>query len=113
MDNSIYEVTREDYKAFVPTIKPEYRDVKTEQIGTTHEACKIYSKKTGKCLCSRVSYIADYGEVEPERYYIFEMPDDEERLPPIPVIKITLDNKEDVQKFFNFLAEKNKENNND
>jgi hypothetical protein len=105
MENSIYEVTREDYKAFVNEIKPEFRDVKTEQIGTTKEACKIYSKKTGKCLCSRVTYTAEYGIPEPERYYIFEMPDDEERGKAVPTIKITLDSREAVQKFFTFLAE--------
>ena len=50
MDNSIYEVTREDYKGFVNQIKPECRDVKIEEIGTTHVAAKIFSKKTGKCF---------------------------------------------------------------
>ena len=93
MDNSIYEVTREDYKGFVNQIKPECRDVKIEEIGTTHVAAKIYSKKTGKCLCSRVSYSVDYGEPEPERYYIFEMPEDDERQAPVPVQKIVLNSK--------------------
>ena len=103
MDNSIYEVTREDYKGFVNQIKPECRDVKIEEIGTTHVAAKIYSKKTGKCLCSRVSYSVDYGEPEPERYYIFEMPEDDERQAPVPVQKIVLNSKEEVQAFFDAI----------
>ena len=54
MDNSIYEVTRDDYKGFVNQIKPECRDVRIEEIGDIHIAAKIYSKKTGKCLCSNM-----------------------------------------------------------
>ena len=113
MDNSIYEVTREDYKGFVNQIKPECRDVKIEEIGTTHVAAKIYSKKTGKCLCSRVSYSVDYGEPEPEKYYIFEMPEDDERQAPVPVKKITLTSKEEVQAFFDAIKKLQEQQNND
>ena len=38
-----------------------------------------------------------------EYYYVFNMPDDDERIAPKPVMKITLDNKEDVQAFFDAL----------
>ena len=116
MDNSIYEVTREDYKEFVNQIKPEYRDVKKEEIGTIHTATKIYSKKTNKCLCSRVTYTANYGDPDPEKYYIFEMPDDDERLAPIPKVKIVLETKEQVQAFLDGMKrmkEMEKEKNND
>ena len=113
MDNSIYEVTREDYKGFVNQIKPECRDVKIEKIGTTHVAAKVFSKKTGKCLCSRVSYSVDYGEPEPEKYYIFEMPDWDERCEPVPVRKLVLETKEEVQAFFDAIAKLQKEKQND
>ena len=113
MDNNIYEVTRDDYKGFVSQIKPECRDVRIEEIGDTHIAAKIYSKKTGKCLCSRVAYSADYGDPDPEKYYIFEMPDNDERKAPTPIRKIVLETKEQVQAFFDFLARKNKETKND
>lgn len=112
LDYSIYEVTRGDYKGFVQQLKPEYREVKVEEIGNTHTATKIYSKKTGKCLCSRISYTAEYGEKEPEKYYIFEMPDDDERGPAVPFVNLQLETKEEVQAFFNFLAQQNKEKNN-
>ena len=108
LDYSIYEVTRGDYKTFVEQIKPEYREVKTEQVGDTHTATKIYSKKTNKCLCSRVMYSANYGEPEPEKYYIFEMPDNDERRAPIPHYQLKLETKEEVQAFFNFLQEQQK-----
>lgn len=112
MDSSIYEVTRDDYKGFVNQIKPEYRDVKIEEIGDTHIAAKIYSKKTGKCLCSRVAYSADYGDPDPEKYYIFEMPDDDERCAPIPVQRITLTSKEEVQAFFDAVKKLQEEQKN-
>lgn len=113
MDSSIYEVTRDDYKGFVNQIKPECRDVRVEEIGDTHVAAKIYSKKTGKCLCSRVAYSADYGDPDPEKYYIFEMPDDDERCAPIPVQRITLTSKEEVQAFFDAIKKLQEEHKND
>ena len=112
MDNNIYEVTRDDYKGFVSQIKPECRDVRIEEIGDTHIAAKIYSKKTGKCLCSRVAYSADYGDPDPEKYYIFEMPDDDERCAPIPVQRITLTSKEEVQAFFDAIKKLQEEQKN-
>ena len=108
-DESIFEVTRNDYKGFVEQIKPDCRRIEVVQINSTHTAAKIFSKNTGKCLCSRVAYSADYGEPEPERYYIFEMPEDYERQAPIPKQQIVLKTKEEVQAFFDFLAKKAKE----
>ena len=113
MDNNIYEVTRDDYKGFVSQIKPECRDVRIEEIGDTHIAAKIYSKKTGKCLCSRVAYSADYGDPDPEKYYLFEMPDNDERCAPIPVQRITLTSKEEVQAFFDAIKKLQEEQKND
>lgn len=112
MDNSIYEVTRDDYKGFVSQIKPECRDVRIEEINDTHIAAKIYSKKTGKCLCSRIAYSADYGDPDPEKYYIFEMPDNDERCAPIPVQRITLTSKEEVQAFFDAIKKLQEEQKN-
>lgn len=107
MDNSIYEVSREDYKSFVNEIKPEVRDVRIVQVDKMHEACQIYSKNTGKCLCERLTYIGESEKTEPERYYIFNSPEANERLAPMPVAKIVLNNKEEVQRFFNFLSQNN------
>lgn len=115
MNDSIYEVTRSDYVSFVEQIKPEFRDVQVSEIGTNHIAAKIYSKKTGKCLCSRVGYSGNIDDENytTEKYYIFEMPDNEERRAPIPKVQLKLETKEEVQAFFNFLAQQNKEKKND
>ena len=113
MNDSIFEVTRDEYKGFVDEIKQDCRRVEVVQIDKKHTAAKIYSKKTGKCLCSRVAYSAETGDPDPEKYYIFEMPDNDERKAPTPIRKIVLETKEQVQAFFDFLARKNKETKND
>ena len=69
INDSIYEVTRADYTNFVEQIKPEYRRVEVKEIDELHMATKIFSKNTNKCLCSRMTYIAKYGDPEPEKYY--------------------------------------------
>ena len=95
MDNSIYEVNRDEYAGFIGQLNKQMMDV--EQFYEDKlTIMKIKSKKTGTHLCTRM--ITEDGE---EYYYIFNMPDDSERIEPKPVMKITLDNREDVQAFFN------------
>ena len=110
-NNSIYEVSRSEYIGFIDQIKPECRRVEAKEIDDRHLATKIFSVNTNKCLCSRLTYIADYGEQEPEKYYIFEMPENNERRAPIPKVQVVLENKDEVQAFFDFLKNQNKENN--
>lgn len=102
MDESIFLVEREDYKAFVERLKVEAIEVKKEELTRSSAATKVFSKKTGKCLCSRV-----YSAEADEKYYIFEFPDDDEWGPPIPKRKITLETKEQVQLLFDFIRRKN------
>lgn len=98
MDNSIYEVERDDYAGFIGQLNKEMMDVEQyyEQ-GMT--IMKIRSKTTGTHLCTRI-----IPEEEEEHYYIFNMPIDEERVAPKPVRKINLNTKEDVQAFFDVLG---------
>ena len=113
MNESIFEVSRAEYKDFIETIKPEYRQIETVDLDRWHQATKIFSKKTGKCLTSRVTYTGKSKEdYEPEKYYIFEIPDDEERCAVIPKVKIVLETKEQVQAFLDGMK-KIKEQTND
>ena len=114
IDNSIYEVSRNEYKSFVETIKPSAREIIEEQIDKRHIAIKIFSKNSKKCFASRVFTIEEDidGNREPEKYYIFEIPSKEESLPPTPVLSITLENKEEVQAFLDGIK-KMKETKND
>lgn len=99
ISDNIFEVSREEYKSFVETIKPETRDIREEIIDSRLKATKIYSKKTGKCLTSRVVDVRENDVRVPERYYIFELPDNDERLATIPKVKVVLETKEQVQAF--------------
>ena len=96
MDNSIYEVERDEYVGFIGQLNKEMMDV--EQYYQDHMTfMKIKSKNTGTHLCTRIITEDD------EHYYIFNMPADDERVAPKPVMKITLNSKEEVQNFFNAL----------
>jgi len=97
MDNSIYEVERNDYAAYLGQLKKDCADL--EKYETEHEVfIKLRSIKTGKHLTTRI--ISNDGD---EHYFIFNYPDDDERVPPRPVQQITLETKEEVQKFFEIL----------
>ena len=98
--NDIYSVNQIDYQTFVEQIKPSARDVHDVELSSTSHAVKIFSKKTGKCLCSRISY----KDNTPEKYYIFTYPDDDERQEPIPKLKLNLETREEVQAFFTLLS---------
>ena len=98
MDNSIYEVERDDYVGFLRQLNKEKTDMEVHEYPGGH-IIKLRSQKTGKHLTSRI--IDD--EKNEEHYFIFEMPDDDERIEPKGVMKITLDTKEEVQAFFDAL----------
>lgn len=113
MNNNIYEVTRNDYKSFVEQIIPECREIENINAGIYHFTY-IRSKKSKKRLCGRRTFIGkNINEKHPEKYYIYEFPEDEERRPPIPKLNITLETKEEVQAFFDAIFANNRENKND
>ena len=98
MNNEIYKVDRDQYVGFMSEIKPECRDGEVSYLDKV-TIIKVISKKTGKHLCSRI--IPEEAE---EEYYIFNMPDDDERQRGRPVRKITLETQEEVQTFFDALS---------
>ena len=107
MDNSIYEVTRDEYAGFIGQLNKEKCDV--EQFYENNMTIiKIKSKTTNTHFCTRI--IPEDGE---EHYYVFNMPADDERVAPKPVMKVTLDTKEEVQAFFNALNKLQKEKKDD
>ena len=98
MDNSIYEVTRDEYVGFIGQLNKSMMDIETlYQEDLT--IIKIHSKTSGEHLCTRI-----ITEADGEHYFIFKMPLAEERVAPKPVVKISLENKEEVQTFFNILT---------
>lgn len=108
MDNSIYEVERDEYVGFLGQLNKTMMDIEHCALDAENTfIIKVKSKNTGTHLCSRI--ITD----DAEHYYIFNMPADDERIAPKPVMKITLDTKEDVQAFFDILNKLHKEKEND
>lgn len=97
MDNSIYEVDRDDYVGFIGQLNKEKCDVE-KFYESDVIILKIKSKATGTHFCTRI--IPEEGD---EHYYIFNMPDTEEMVAPKAIRKITLETKEEVQAFFNAL----------
>jgi hypothetical protein len=97
MDNSVYEVSRDEYAGVVAQINPKFADIEKyhEQNCTI---IKIVSKK-GVHFTTRL--IPEDGE---EGYYVFNLPSAEESLPPKAIRKITLETKEEVQAFFDALS---------
>ena len=108
MDNSIYEVEREEYKTFLDQLDKTKMHTEESWLEQVH-IVKIISNKTNKHLSSRVSD----AELEEEHYFIFNYPDNDERVVPKPVLKINLESREEVQDFLNALAKLQKENKND
>ena len=113
--NNIFSVSRKEYTAFIEQIKNECKRVEVEKLDKWTTATKVYSIKTNKCLCSRVSSEnrVEGQEHIPERYYVFEMPDADERKAPIPKIRLNLETREEVQAFFNAISKMRKEHEND
>jgi len=105
MYNEIFEVTRADYANMISEIKFDARELKENKFDEDNHAFEIYSNKTNKLLCARLSHPVSE---RPEQYYIINLPDDDERLAPVPRISVVLETKEEVQTFLNKLSEMRK-----
>ena len=97
MNNSIYEVERDEYVGFIGQLNKQMMDVE-QFYEKDMTIIKIRSKNTGIHLCTRI-----IPESDKEHYYIFSMPTPDESIAAKPVRKITLETKEEVQDFFNAL----------
>ena len=99
IDNSIFEVSRNEYAGFIAQLKQDMCDT---EVTTTDEysSVKILSKNTGTHLCTRI--IPTNAE-QAETYYVFNIPSAEESKSPRPVRTITLETQEEVQAFFDIL----------
>ena len=110
MNMNIYEVTRQEYQIFYEEILPECRRTEIVELDKNKTAIKTYSKKTGKCLCSRTyTHHKDETKNEPEKYYIFTSPDNDERGEPKQKLHIQLNSTEEVQAFFDAISKLQKE----
>lgn len=96
-NKEIYEVTREEYKDMLETIKPSSRDIH-QYDNNDSKVFEIYSKTTGELLISRECF---KNENKPEKYYIWNLPSKEDSLPPRPKYRLVLETPEEVQEYLN------------
>ena len=105
MNKDVFEVNRDEYVSFVNQIKPGCGELKIVE-NSNYTVASIYSKKTDTLLCSRE---IPKNEDEDTLYYIYNIPEDDERCPAKPVRKIVLESKEEVQAFFDILSKLQKD----
>ena len=97
MDNSIYEVSRDEYAGFIGQLNKQMCDIE-QFYEDKMTIMKIKSKATGTHLCTRI-----IPEDDVEHYFVFNMPAENERVAPKPVMKINLETREEVQAFVDIL----------
>ena len=98
---NLFEVEREEYRQFVKRIKPGCGRVEEEELELWNHGVntKIYSKKTGKCLCCRQTFT----DGKPEKYFIFEIPDADESQEYIPHPTVVLETPQQVQAVLDYI----------
>lgn len=93
----MYKVEYEDYIGFVNQLKKGTFNSKVEEYDTK-KRLEIISNKTGKVLAAQEVY-----SDEESNFFIYEMPDDDERRAAPKVRKIVLETEEEVKAFFKLL----------
>lgn len=100
MDNNIFEVCRDEYVGFLGQIKQER--LRREYEGCDEESkytIKTYSKTSNELLCEK--FVQD----EQVKYYVYNMPPEEDRQAPPTIRKVILENQEEVQAFIKAFNE--------
>lgn len=106
MNKEIYQVERDDYIGFVRQIKPGCAELKVVET-KDYTIANLYSKKSDTLLCAREIPVDEDKET---LYYIYNMPEPDERCAAKPVRKLTLETREEVQAFFDVISKIYKEN---
>lgn len=109
MDDSIFAVSWVEYKSLIEEIKPNCTEVKIDTSDNNRHITEVFSKKTGKLIARRVTSWDSETDTRQEEYYIFNLPDNDERGAPRQYVQIELHNKDEVQTFFNIVSKLMKE----
>lgn len=97
MNEEIYEVERDQYVGLVGEMKQDCFDMEKEY-QEQDIVIKLVSKKTGELITKRIIH-----KNSNEQYYIYKLPDAEERLASKIISQYKLETKEEVQTFFDIL----------
>lgn len=105
-NKEIFEVTKADFRAFAERLKPDCCRTETTQPEEDFLQMYTYSNRTGTLLCGREKKLDS-----PEKYYIFNYPEEDEWGPAIPKMKVVLETKEEVQALFEAIAKMKEQQN--
>lgn len=97
MNKEIYEVSRDEYAGLIGEMRTECFDMEKEY-QENQTIIRLKSKQTGALITERI-----IKDDSPEQYYIYELPQDNERLAPKKIRQYKLETKEEVQAFFDIL----------
>ncbi len=95
--DEIYEVERDQYAGLIGEMKTKCFNMDISYMENA-TIVTLTSKKTGKIVTKCI--IHEDGN---EQYYIYELPENDERLAPKKILKYELQTKEEVQAFFDIL----------
>lgn len=109
MENEIFEVERSEFKGFIDQIKPEMI-VQTKTFEEEYSITSFYSRNTNKCL-AKIYVPNPETENLKIHFYVFEMPEDNERRAAKPVQCFTIETMEELQAFFEILNKLKKDKN--
>lgn len=96
----LFQVTRDEFNSLVDELKSYRREIATDE-DEIYNILRIYSTKTHRLLCEK--YVPREVETE-ELYYIYNLPDDDERGTPKIRRKVVLETQEEVQAFFDIIS---------
>lgn len=97
MNKEIYQVGRDEYVGLIGEMKTSCFDMEKEY-SSDGIHIKLVSKRTGETMTERI-----IDEEQNETYYIYVLPENNERAAPKKIRRYCLESKEEVQTFFNIL----------
>ncbi len=103
MNKDIFEIDYDGYIGFLSQIRKSSYYSQLTDIDENHKELSIYSVKTNKLLASQI-----VDKDDNKTFYVYEMPDDDERCAAPAVTKIELQTPEEVKAFFDILNQATK-----
>lgn len=97
MNKEIYQVERDEYVGLVREMKTSCFDMEKEYSDDGIHI-KLVSKRTGQTMTERI-----IDEEQNETYYIYVLPENDERMASKKIRRYCLESKEEVQTFFDIL----------
>ena len=99
-DDELYEVTRDEFKGFMDQIKPDCFD-RVDLGYDSYREVKVISKDGLRHFAS----IKQFPDSDDIHYFVYEMPNDDERQEAKVIRRFTLGSQEDVKTFFEILKQ--------